>query len=89
MTALSEVQSGRKLLTHEVRNIEPAEAAELLKRVRNEAPVDQQQVATYAQDMAAGAWKLNGDPIIFDTAGVVLSGRLRLYACVRSAKSFP
>src|SRR6185369_16676147 len=75
-------------LTHEVRTISPAEATILLQRVRNDAVLDQRQIGTYAQDMAVDAWKLNGDPIIFDRDGVLLSGRLRLHACVRAQREF-
>lgn len=75
-------------LVHEVRDIAPAEAASLLRHVRNIAPMDQRQIGTYAADMAAGVWKLNGDPIILDTKGMVLSGRLRLHACVRAERPF-
>ena len=75
-------------LIHEVREITPQEAASLLQQVRNVAPLDQRQITTYAADMAAGVWKLNGDPIILDRAGVVLSGRLRLHACVRAERPF-
>lgn len=76
-------------LAHEVRLLHPAEASELLRKARNTAPLDQRQIATYASDMAAGAWKLNGDPLILDREGVLLSGRLRLHACVKAARPFP
>lgn len=75
-------------LSHEVREITPPEAAKYLELVRNDAPLDQRQIATYAQDMANGAWKLNGDPIIFDEGGVLLSGRLRLHACIKAQRPF-
>ena len=75
-------------LRHEVRVVTPTEAAAWLQHVRNPAPMDQRQIATYARDMSAGAWKLNGDPIILDTNGVLLSGRLRLQACLQARVSF-
>ncbi|MFN6980561.1 MAG: hypothetical protein ACK4NU_01400 [Brevundimonas sp.] len=76
-------------LSHEVCLIEPKEAAELLTKVRNAAPIDKRQVSTYARDMSAGLWKLNGDPIILDQAGEVMSGRLRLHAAVEAQAAFP
>lgn len=76
-------------LSHEVRPISPSEAREMLQRVRNHAPLDRRQITTYARDMRAGMWKLNGDPIIFDRDGILLSGRLRLNACVQADSPFP
>ena len=76
-------------LTHEVRTVSPAEASLMLSRVRNQAPLDKRQISTYARDMRGGMWKLNGDPIIFDNEGVLLSGRLRLYACIQAEAAFP
>jgi hypothetical protein len=76
-------------LVHEVRLITPDEAKHLLIRVRNDAPIDKRQVSTYARDMAAGLWKLNGDPIILDQEGEVMSGRLRLHAAIEAAAAFP
>lgn len=76
-------------LTHDVRFVTPAEAKQLLNRVRNTGPVDRRQISTYARDMAAGLWKLNGDPIILDETGEVMSGRLRLHAAVEADAEFP
>lgn len=76
-------------LTHEVRTVSPAEASLMLGRVRNQAPLDKRQIATYARDMRGGMWKLNGDPIIFDNEDVLLSGRLRLHACIQAEAAFP
>lgn len=42
----------------------------------------------YAADMAAGRWRLNGQPIIFDEHGNLLDGQHRLQACVFSKASF-
>ncbi len=82
-------QQAQSELSHEVRLIHPVEATELLSRSRNQAPVDLRQVATYARDMAEGVWKLNGDPIIVDSQGDLLSGRLRLMASIKSNSPFP
>ncbi len=76
-------------LSHEVKLVSPDEATIYLQRVRNQSPIDRRQVSTYARDMGDGMWKLNGDPLIFDTHGVLLSGRLRLHACATANKPFP
>lgn len=76
-------------LSHEIRTVSPSEARQMLERVRNQAPLDKRQISTYARDMHAGMWKLNGDPIIFDNDDVLLSGRLRLHACVQAEAAFP
>lgn len=88
MTPATQTPSPVADLHHEVRVIEPEEAKRLLEHARNQAPLDQRQIAIYAQDMASDTWKLNGDPIILDDAGVLLSGRLRLHACVRADRGF-
>lgn len=75
-------------LKHEIREVTPSEAANYLARVRNKSPLDRRQVTTYARDMRAGMWKLNGDPIIFDHSGELMSGRLRLHACVEAQRPF-
>lgn len=89
MTLLDALLNDDDGLSHEVRMVSPTEAAQLLQRVRNTASADQRQIATYARDMTAGAWKLNGDPLILDKDGVLLSGRLRLHACIRAGTAFP
>ena len=76
-------------LFHEIRDISPSEAVEYLKKSRNPGTIDQRQVATYASDIAQGRWKLNGDPVIFGRDGSLLSGRLRLQACVKANHPFP
>ncbi len=77
------------VLDFEVRVIEPAEADSLLSKKRSNAPVRLAQVKSYAHEMTAGNWVLNGDPIIIGKSGAVLSGVLRLEACKLSARSFP
>lgn len=76
-------------LSHEVTRVTPAQARVMLERVRNPAPLDRKQITTYARDMAAEMWKLNGDPLIFDCQGILMSGRLRLHACIQAGEAFP
>ena len=45
-------------------------------------------VQAYARDMAAGGWKLAGDPIRFDTDGNLLDGQHRLLACIIAERPF-
>jgi hypothetical protein len=85
----SSMTAPNEALTHEVRIVSPDEAKLMLARVRNQAPLDKRQITTYARDMRAGMWKLNGDPIIFDHDNILLSGRLRLHACINAESAFP
>ena len=45
-------------------------------------------VQAYSRDMGAGAWKLAGDPIRFDTDGKLLDGQHRLLACIIAERPF-
>jgi hypothetical protein len=46
------------------------------------------KIKEYAEDMANGTWHLTGDTIKFTVSGLLGDGQNRLYACVRSKKSF-
>ncbi len=73
-----------------VMTITPSEAALWLdtKNSRNR-PVSQSVVDRYAQEMKAGRWALNGQPVIFSKDGAqLLNGQHRLKACVAANKSF-
>jgi hypothetical protein len=50
-------------------------------RQRNVLPT---HVNHLAQQMAAGQWQLNGEPVIFDEDGNVIDGQHRLYAIIQS-----
>ena len=61
-------------------------AAEWLKNAKddpNRKP-SMKTVRAYARDMAAGAWKLTGEAIKFGTNGMLLDGKQRMEAVVRS-----
>jgi hypothetical protein len=75
-------------ITHEMALVSPSVAADWLGSVRNTTKIDSRLLESYKRDMAAGAWKVNGDPLIFDTRGCLLDGRLRLHACCESNTSF-
>lgn len=73
----------------EVASIDPNGARRLLAVKRSSAPVRLQQVRQYAEEMKQGRWVLNGDPVIIGRSGALLSGVLRLEACVLANASFP
>lgn len=46
------------------------------------------RVLSYAEEMKAGQWHLNGQPIIYDENDMLRNGQHRLLACVLSGVSF-
>src|SRR5262245_10698789 len=72
-----------------IAEITPKQATTWLASVRNKAKANRRQVNAYADEMLHGRWKLNGEPIILSDSSTVLSGRLRLMACVAAKVSFP
>jgi len=46
------------------------------------------KIREFAADMTDGEWKLTGDTIKFSNRGRLRDGQNRLFACVRSSKSF-
>jgi hypothetical protein len=76
-------------ISFETRLVTSDDAHAWLANVHNRGKIDLRPVNAYARDMGAGRWKLNGEPIIFDGNGKLLSGRLRLHACIRAKSSFP
>lgn len=76
-------------ISHEIATVTPEQARDWLSRARNQNKVDPRLVESYKRDMAVGAWKLNGDPLIFATDGSLLDGRLRLTAAAEAGATFP
>jgi hypothetical protein len=76
-------------ITYELTQISPTHARDWLQTKRSEKRPNRQQVRAYADDMRAGRWMPNGDPIIFGNSGALLSGVLRLRACIEAEASFP
>jgi len=76
-------------LTVEIRRFTPTEAQHILdnsnkiNRTMGRALVDK-----YARMMADGMWELNGETIIFDESGNLVTGQHRLAACVKSNTPF-
>ena len=66
--------------------ITPERAAEYLRVNVNNRKIRPLRVKTIASDIAAGKWQWNGQPIIFDTEGLLIDGQHRLTACVQAGK---
>lgn len=73
---------------HKVMTVTPSEARDWLdtKNSRNR-PVSQFAIDRYTQEIKAGNWKLNGQPIIFGKSGNILDGQHRLKAIVQANKA--
>lgn len=56
----------------------------LINNYARQRNVSDSHVIHLAQQMAAGQWQLNGEPIIFDHNGNVINGQHRLHAVIRS-----
>lgn len=76
--------------TTAVVNVTPAQAAEwLAKNNTHNRALRENKVASYARDMASGAWAFNGDTIRFSSDGTLLDGQHRLGAIVRADVTVP
>jgi len=68
-----------------VEKISPEIAAEYLKvNVKNYRKLQRSVIKRYAEDMKAGRWELNGEPIVFDNNGMLKNGQHRLAAIIMS-----
>lgn len=66
-----------------VERISPTIAKEyLLSNRNNYRKLSRPVVNRYAEDMKAGRWELNGEPIVFDENGVLKNGQHRLAAII-------
>src|SRR4051812_21202988 len=68
--------------------ITPEVAKEMLDRNKVNRPVRKRVMITLARDMSNGAWKLTGDPILFDVEGNLIDGQHRLHACIHAGVPF-
>lgn len=71
-----------------VENITPQIAQAFLRTSRGNRKFKDAKVRSYARDMAADRWRVNGETIIFDKFGVLIDGHNRLKACVTASVSF-
>ncbi len=68
--------------------VTPALASGWLQKADGLHRVNPRAVTNYARAIEQGAWKLNGDPIIFSDRDKLLDGYARLKACVKAGKAF-
>lgn len=78
----SPVSAGQLSFTLET--VTPAKARQYLATAEPLRKPDERTVGAYAATMKAGAWVVNGQPIIFDTGGRLIDGMQRLSACVQA-----
>jgi hypothetical protein len=76
-------------ITSEMQMVTPTEAKKWLETKRSDRRPNRQQVRAYAEDMRAQRWMPNGDPMIFGQSGYLLSGVMRLQACIEADTAFP
>lgn len=72
------------MITQAIETITPDMAKEYLETNKGNRTLQRERVFAYAEDMARGAWRLNGESIKFDTAGRLLDGQHRLAAVVKA-----
>lgn len=66
-------------------DISSDDAARILTEANHSnRPLKKSVLETYARDLAAGAWALTGEPLIFDSEGQLLNGQHRLNGAVVS-----
>lgn len=75
--------------TVEIVEVSPAIAEEWLSRNPNNRNLRRPVVDSYARDMTAGHWRLNGETIKFSATGELFDGQHRLHAVVVSGNSVP
>jgi hypothetical protein len=68
--------------------VTPDKAAELLRTVKNNRPLNQGWVATLSRDMESGRFRqLSPQGLILDEDGNIMDGQHRCAACVKSGKT--
>ncbi|GAB3659310.1 hypothetical protein GCM10027596_16710 [Nocardioides korecus] len=70
--------------TVEILDVTPEMAESWLSRNANNRNLRGQVIASYARDVAAGSWVLNGETVKISTAGQLLDGQHRLIAVVEA-----
>lgn len=71
-----------------VEKVTPEIAAKYLKKnVDNYRKISRAKASIYAEEMKAGKWQLNGEPIVFGANGVLKNGQHRLAAVMLSGKT--
>jgi hypothetical protein len=72
----------------EITTITPEIAEAYLSKNTGNRKLSYSTVNSYARDMAAGKWLLNGDAIRFDVNGDLIDGQHRLAACIKAESNF-
>lgn len=70
-----------------VETITPDRASELLKLNTHNRPTNPRHIKALADEMEAGNWRLNGEPIVFSPHSL-LDGQHRLLACLKANLPF-
>ena len=68
----------------QVENVTPELATAYLSQNTNNRPLNQRRVQSYVNAMMRGEWQFNGDPVRFDSEGVLIDGQHRLSAIEQS-----
>ena len=69
-------------ITTQIHTISPTVAQELLGRSEGNRSLKRTKLDSYASDMRAGKWVMNGEPIIIDEDGTLVDGHHRLTAVI-------
>lgn len=75
-------------IKHEIIEITPERAQELLEHNTVNRPLKDAAVKRYAKDMKEGRWEINGEAIMVSEEGTLLNGQNRLHACVEAGVPF-
>jgi len=75
--------------TASLRTVTPEMAATWLGANSHNRKVRKATVSSYARDMAAGNWTLNGEAIQISASGVLLNGQHRLHAIIEAGVTLP
>ncbi len=83
------IERGLSTTFAEVATLTPALAGELLRRNPDNRGVRQTKVEQYANDMRAGQWRFNGEPLIISIDGLLNDGQHRAEAAVLANTAIP
>ena len=81
------VNSSVPLIQDKTELISPDEAKEMLKKNKNNRPVNWRKVEEFSDIMRRGDWKLHPQGIILDKDGNILTGQTRLWAIIYAETS--
>lgn len=71
-------------MSTQIEIIDADKALMLLRGNTRNRPLNEQNVALFAQQMKDGRWQFNGDTICLSSDGTIIDGQNRLHAVVRS-----